>query len=64
METPNVESSFKSLKKMYRAKYLKFKENQRPAYYGTWRKKSQSISGRTPFAMDDVWIKTSHFGMI
>ncbi|SPP78102.1 chromatin assembly factor 1 subunit A [Drosophila guanche] len=37
-----------------RAKYLQFADNRRPAYYGTWRKKSQSISARRPLAQDKV----------
>ncbi|CAG9808302.1 unnamed protein product [Chironomus riparius] len=36
----------------YRAKLLLFKENRRPAYYGTWRKKSKSITARRPFVQD------------
>lgn len=39
-------------KKTYRAKLLQFVENNRPAYYGTWRKKSRSVTGRRPFARD------------
>ena len=40
----------------YRAKLLLFKENRRPAYYGTWRKKSKSITARRPFFQDAVSI--------
>lgn len=36
-----------------KAKYLKFHENRRPAYHGTWRKKSAFISGRKPFGTDN-----------
>jgi chromatin assembly factor 1 subunit A len=36
----------------YRAKLLLFEENKRPAYYGTWRKKSKSITARRPFVQD------------
>jgi len=35
-----------------KAKLLKFHENQRPAYWGTWSKKSSYISGRKPFGLD------------
>ncbi|KAK9728190.1 hypothetical protein K7432_001245 [Basidiobolus ranarum] len=35
-----------------RMKLLQFAENHRPAYYGTWSKKSQAISGRKCFAKD------------
>ncbi|KAL4227300.1 Chromatin assembly factor 1 [Mactra antiquata] len=37
----------------YRAKFLHFHENTRPAYYGTWRKKSQRLSPRNPFKQDE-----------
>ncbi|XP_016949590.1 chromatin assembly factor 1 subunit A [Drosophila biarmipes] len=37
-----------------RAKYLHFADNRRPPYYGTWRKKSGSISARRPLAQDKV----------
>merc|ERR1719507_182012 len=37
----------------FRAKLLKFHENQRPAYWGTWTKTSQFISGRRPFGRDE-----------
>lgn len=35
-----------------RAKYLLFRENQRPPYFGTWRKKSKHVKPRKPFAQD------------
>ncbi|KAL3278106.1 hypothetical protein HHI36_013451 [Cryptolaemus montrouzieri] len=38
-----------------RAKFLKFQENQRPAYYGTWRKKSKNITGRKPFGKETIF---------
>ena len=39
---------------LYVAKLLQFSENTRPAYYGTWRKKSTHVSGRKPFGTDNV----------
>ncbi len=39
-----------------RAKLLQFCENQRPAYWGTWTKKTTCVTGRRPFARDE-----SHF---
>lgn len=42
----------KQPKKKYRAKFLHFHENRRPAYYGTWRKKSKKVSGKNPFGVD------------
>lgn len=36
-----------------RAKYLYFRENQRPPYFGTWRKRSKFITPRKPFALDE-----------
>lgn len=37
-----------------RAKYLAFAENRRPPYWGTWRKKSRSVTPRRPFSQDTV----------
>lgn len=34
-------------------KYLGFHENDRPAWFGTWRKKSSSVTGRRPFSKDE-----------
>lgn len=38
-----------------RAKFLKFHENQRPPYFGTWRKKSKFVKAKRPFGRDDVF---------
>ena len=35
-----------------KAKLLQFHDNQRPAYFGTWTKKTTKISGRKPFGED------------
>lgn len=35
-----------------RAKFLQFHENRRPAYFGTWRKKSKSVKPRNPLGID------------
>lgn len=48
-----------STKVKYRAKLFLFKENRRPAYYGTWRKKSKTISARRPFIQDAVSLHIS-----
>ena len=37
-----------------RPKLLKFHENYRPPYYGSYSKKSKVISARRPFAQDKV----------
>ncbi|XP_016982691.1 chromatin assembly factor 1 subunit A-B [Drosophila rhopaloa] len=50
---PILEEQPKLLARM-RAKYLQFADNRRPAYYGTWRKKSASISARRPLAQDKL----------
>lgn len=47
-----ITSSEEKLKLKHRAKLLLFNENRRPAFYGTWRKNSKSITGRRPFAFD------------
>lgn len=39
-------------KQKMRAKYLLFHENRRPAYHGTWRKKSKNIRPRNPLGED------------
>jgi len=39
--------------KVPRAKLLQFHANQRPAYWGTWTKKSSIVSGRRPFGKDE-----------
>lgn len=38
--------------KIYKAKFLKFHENYRPAWFGTWRKRSRRVTGRRPFGKD------------
>lgn len=35
-------------------KLLQFRENYRPAYWGTWSKKSSHVSPRCPFRQDKV----------
>ena len=45
-----------SSKRWMRAKMLKFKENYRPAYYGTWRKKSKLIRPRAPLTKDTTFL--------
>ncbi|WAQ97773.1 CA1AA-like protein [Mya arenaria] len=37
----------------HRVKFLKFRENNRPAYYGTWSKISRKLSARNPFRQDE-----------
>ena len=36
-----------------RAKLFQFHDNYRPAYYGTWRKRSRSIRPRNPLKLDE-----------
>lgn len=38
--------------RLIRMKLLQFDKSNRPAYYGSWRKKSAAISPRCPFKMD------------
>lgn len=40
----------------HRPKLLQFKENRRPPYWGTWRKRSKILNSRRPFAKDKVRI--------
>lgn len=37
-----------------KAKLFQFHDNNRPPYYGTWRKRSNVITGRKPFGKEDV----------
>lgn len=37
-----------------KCKLLQFHKNYRPAYYGTWRKRSKQISPKNPFKKDMV----------
>lgn len=49
------ETSFvEDTQKLMLAKFLKFSENTRPPYYGTWRKVTKHITGRKPFGLDKV----------
>lgn len=41
-------------KKFGRMKLLQFSENHRPAYWGTWNKKTAVIRPRNPWAQDKV----------
>lgn len=43
-----------SVKVGLKYKLFQFHENYRPAYYGTWRKKSRKISPRNPLNKDMV----------
>ncbi|KAL0126090.1 hypothetical protein PUN28_004899 [Cardiocondyla obscurior] len=45
--TPNLEQ--------LRPKLLQFKENRRPPYWGTWRKRSSILNARRPFTKDEKW---------
>ncbi|KAK9305181.1 hypothetical protein QLX08_003701 [Tetragonisca angustula] len=38
-----------------RPKLLQFSENQRPPYWGTWRKHSKIVNSRRPFFKDKEW---------
>lgn len=37
-------------------KLLQFHDNVRPAWFGTWTKKSKNVSGRKPFAQDSKFL--------
>lgn len=53
----DIQTDESEMKMKQRAKYLMFVENRRPAYHGTWTKKTLKISGRRPFAQDPVSFK-------
>jgi len=35
-------------------KFLSFFEDHRPAYYGTWSKRSKAVTGKTPFGQENL----------
>jgi chromatin assembly factor 1 subunit A len=37
-------------------RFLSFHEDRRPAYHGTWSKKSTKVTGRTPFGKDAMYL--------
>ncbi|KAA0183380.1 hypothetical protein HAZT_HAZT002000 [Hyalella azteca] len=41
--------------KNHRGKLLKFCENRRPAYWGTWTKKPAAVGPRKPFAKEEIF---------
>jgi hypothetical protein len=47
------EKNIKDAKK-HKGKLLKFCENRRPAYWGTWTKKPAAVGPRKPFAKEQV----------
>lgn len=57
VETPIEEGPIEK----HRPKLLYFHENRRPPYWGTWRKKSETINPRRPFAQDNVSNKTTKY---
>ncbi|XP_020711490.2 chromatin assembly factor 1 subunit A [Athalia rosae] len=44
-----------SLSEKHHPKLFMFVENRRPPFWGTWRKKSDHITPRRPFAKDSKW---------
>ena len=46
-------------RKFGRMKLLQFSENHRPAYWGTWNKKTTVIRPRDPWAQDRVSVGTA-----
>lgn len=55
--TAKEEVQFKH-QEMVVVKFLQFHDNHRPAYFGTWRKKSKTISARNPWRKDEVFNDT------
>ena len=52
--------SNKPKKERMKVKLLQFHENNRPAYYGTWTKTSNAITGRRPVGKDSVSVDDAH----
>nr|CAB3263111.1 uncharacterized protein LOC101242947 [Phallusia mammillata] len=52
LEVIHIDENSCSSVKPFKAKFLQFSENNRPPYFGTWRKTSKVIKGKTPFEKD------------
>ena len=52
--TPYVEPTM--VKFWNRVKFLKFEEDERPPYQGTWSKRSGKVTGRRPFGKDTEFL--------
>ena len=54
MECLNAEGKLEDTDvcKYAKKKLFQFYEDERPPYFGTWRKKSEVVRGRRPFAHD------------
>ncbi|KAI9282104.1 chromatin assembly factor 1 subunit A-domain-containing protein [Umbelopsis sp. AD052] len=50
----------RDLRSMLKMKFLQFREDIRPAYWGTWTKTSKKILPRRPFAMDTDHLDYDH----
>lgn len=53
LKTTETSSTKREMNKV-KAKLLQFHQNYRPAYFGSWRKKSTRVGPRTPFKKDEV----------
>jgi chromatin assembly factor 1 subunit A len=53
-EGPYAEERQITVEVLNKKKFLSFHEDVRPPYFGTWSKKSDVITGRTPFGQDSV----------
>ena len=54
LDSKTTQASNKNLMNDVKAKLLQFHDNYRPAYFGSWRKKSTSVGPRTPLKKDAV----------
>ncbi|KAJ2957218.1 hypothetical protein NQZ79_g7036 [Umbelopsis isabellina] len=50
----------RDLRSLLKMKFLQFREDIRPAYWGTWTKSSKKISPRRPFAKDTEYLDYEH----
>ncbi|BGP53728.1 hypothetical protein JCM8202_003659 [Rhodotorula sphaerocarpa] len=62
LTSQDVSELYNALKdpKKVRIKTLKFKEDYRPGYVGTWTKRSVMVGPRTPFARDNAILNYDH----
>lgn len=50
----------RDLRSLLKMKLLQFREDIRPAYWGTWTKSSKKISPRRPLAQDTEYLDYEH----
>ncbi|KAG0177155.1 hypothetical protein DFQ28_000375 [Apophysomyces sp. BC1034] len=60
MSSSDLQTLNQNLRSTLKMKLLQFAEDVRPAYYGTWTKQSNVLTGRRPFSSDHDLIDYDH----